>query len=63
MDATNYLPQRSSARRAAEVQAVADHLAKLDRHLAEIGKPAEAAVARQMAERLRGTLPARRRLP
>ena len=47
--------------RAAEVAAVATHLAKLDRHLAELGKPAEAAVARRLAERLRAAVGARRR--
>lgn len=47
---------------AAEVAAVAEHLLKLDRHLAVLGKRAEAAVARRLAERLRATL-LRLRLP
>lgn len=60
---TNIQPERSSAARSAEVAAVAAHLAMLDGHLAAIGKPAEAVVARRLAERLRAAIPARRRLP
>lgn len=64
MRSTSYLDTNGTTprtTRAAEVRAVADHLAKLDVHLVEIGKRAEAAVARRLAERLRAT--AARRLP
>lgn len=62
MLASTNQPHSSSAARAAEVAAVAEHLSKLDHHLAVIGKRAEAAVARRLAERLRAALPKRCRL-